>query len=529
MDCALLLLSLWALAGTVSLQTSGSCPERLLGDERRRTCPRHCKDDKDCGSKRQCLCDGQCGLSCVAPGRTCPWPLASGENSAAHLLSPTHSFSALLEVRCTPGFSMPNGLDATIRRCQGDRQWSGDEPVCTGGFEFIRKKEKTILTLLHPHHTEAMNIWRSGFNILSFIQREPHVEVSDGQGTNKAPRRRRGRERQTGIQKRNPSVTGTTDTLHNWDLFSSSPYEAASLRVLGPAGSWSHPGDSFCLYFKDVNQGYDSQLPRRVCTCRGTGRRSLYILILTSLGLRYLRQPSETQSAEPAAAQTCPLPEEVIDTFSIQGDATVGTFIRYSCLSGADIVGSSENFCQDNQTWQDPHPICKKVYCQPLRDVEQGYVVAVQKTEYEVGFDIHYLCKKNFLLDGPQKVTCLSNGSWSGSPPYCRARCLIPAERSRVMIGGVKRWPFDVTDAMVPHGEKVAFYCKHPPKACSFTAIQTCSDGKLEPPACYQEPTWLQFKLFPHRLISEIEECEHADVEGRPRTSDLGPPSNTQQ
>lgn len=25
----------------------------------------------------------------------------------------------------------------------------------------------------------------------------------------------------------------------------------------------------------------------------------------------------------------------------------------------ADIVGSSENFCQDNQTWQYPHPICK--------------------------------------------------------------------------------------------------------------------------------------------------------------------------
>lgn len=61
-----------------------------------------------------------------------------------------------------------------------------------------------------------------------------------------------------------------------------------------------------------------------------------------------------------------------------------------------------------------------EVYCQPPPDVEQGYVVAVQKTEYEVGFDIHYLCKKNFLLDGPQKVTCLSNGSWSASPPYCR-------------------------------------------------------------------------------------------------------------
>ncbi|XP_044215695.1 beta-2-glycoprotein 1-like isoform X1 [Thunnus albacares] len=362
MDRALLLLSLWALTGTVSLQASGSCPERLLGEERRRTCPRPCKADKDCGSKRQCLCDGQCGLSCVAPGRTCPWPLPPSESSVARLLSPTHSFSALLEVRCKPGFALPNGLDATIRRCQGDRQWSGDEPICT---EYL-------------------------------------------------------------------------------------PVE---------------------------------------------------------------RQAEETQQPEPSAAQTCPLPEEVINTFSIQGDATVGTSIGYSCLSGADIVGSSENFCQENQTWQYPHPICKNVNCQPPREVEQGYVVAVQKTEYEVGFDIHYLCKKNFLLDGPQKVTCLSNGSWSASPPYCRARCLIPAERSRVEIGGVKRWPFDITDAMVPHGENVTFYCKHPRKQCSFTATQTCFDGNLQPPACYLEPTWLQYKLFPHRLVSEIEACEPDDVE----------------
>uniref|UniRef100_A0A3Q1B765 Beta-2-glycoprotein 1 n=1 Tax=Amphiprion ocellaris TaxID=80972 RepID=A0A3Q1B765_AMPOC len=329
--------------------TPGSCPERILGEERRRTCPRTCKADQDCGSKRQCLCDGQCGLSCVAPGRTCPWPLPQSERSEARLLSPTHSFSALLEVRCKPGFTLPSGLDATIRRCQGDRQWSGDEPICT-----------------------------------------------------------------------------------------------------------------------------ESPL---------------------------------------AAAPTCPLPQEVTNTFSIEGAAVAGTSIRYSCLSGAEIVGSSENFCQENQTWQYPHPICKKVFCQPPEEVERGYVVAVQKTEYEVGFDIHYLCKKNFLLDGPQKITCMSNGSWSAAPPHCRARCLIPAERSRVVIGGVKRWPFDVTDAMVPHGENVTLFCKHPQKQCSFGAAEICFDGNLQPPACYLEPTWLQYKLFPHRLVSEIEACEAGDVE----------------
>ncbi|KAM6968292.1 beta-2-glycoprotein 1-like [Aplochiton taeniatus] len=360
MDCVLLLLSLWALVGTGSLQPSerppGACMERLLGDERGRgVCPRSCETDKDCGNKRQCLCDGQCGLSCVAPGRTCPWPLPPSGNTVARLLSPTHSFSALLEVRCDPGFALPSGLDVTIRRCQGDRQWSGDEPICTG-------------------------------------VEEP-----------------------------------TTPALHT----------------------------------------------------------------------------------DP----TCPLPDEVLSTFSVQGSAAIGTSILYSCLSGAEVVGSKENFCLFNQTWQHPHPICQKVFCLPQRKVEQGYVVAVQRTEYEVGFDIHYLCKKNFLLDGPQRVTCLSNGSWSAAPPYCRARCPIPAERSRVEIAGVKRWPFDVTDAVVPHGESVTFYCKHPRKQCSYTATETCFDGKLNQPACYLEPTWLQYKLFPHRLVSEIEACSPRDLE----------------
>lgn len=355
MDLGLLFLSLslWLLVATHPLHASGStysCPERLLGEERSRTCPRPCKVDKDCGSKRQCLCDGQCGLSCVAPGRTCPWPLASGANSTSRLLSPSHSFSALLGVRCSPGFLLPNGVDMTIRRCQGDRQWSGDEPICT----------------------EA---------------------------------------------------------------------------------------------------------------------------------------PPPTASHLPTPALTCPLPDEVLSKFSVQGSAIVGTSIRYSCLSGASIVGSSENVCQENQTWQYPHPVCQMVFCAPPQLVDQGYVVAVQKTEYEVGYEIHFLCKKNFLLDGPQKVTCLSSGNWSAPPPHCRARCLLPAQRSRVLIGGEKRWPFDVTDGMVPHGENVTFFCNHLHQQCSLTASQSCFDGKLQPPECYLEPTWLQYKLFPHRLVSEIDGC----------------------
>lgn len=351
MDCVLLLFSLWALTGHVSTQdlkvgTTDVCPERLLGNERRRTCPKPCTEDQDCGNKRQCLCDGQCGLSCVVPGRACPWPLPPAEHLEARLLSPTPSFSALLEVRCDPGFTLPNGLDTAIRRCQGDRQWSGDEPICTAA----------------------------------------------------------------------------------------------------------------------------SALPQK----------------------------------------TCSRPEDGILT--MEGSGSVGETVQYSCLHGL-LVGTKENFCQHNETWQYPHPICQKSFCPPPKEVENGYVVAVQKTEYEVGFETHFLCKKNFLLDGPNKIYCLPNSSWSASPPFCRARCLLPAERSRIMIGGLKRWPYDVTDAMVAHGESVTFYCKHPRKQCSTPASQTCFDGKLTPPSCYLEPTWLQYKLFPHRLVSEIEACKPGDLE----------------
>lgn len=80
--------------------------------------------------------------------RTCRWPLPPGENSVTRLLSPTHSFSALLEVRCKPGFTLPSGVDVTVRRCQGDRQWSGDEPVCAGGLQEKHKNKLLLSSLL---------------------------------------------------------------------------------------------------------------------------------------------------------------------------------------------------------------------------------------------------------------------------------------------------------------------------------------------------------------------------------------------
>lgn len=69
--------------------------------------------------------------------------------------------------------------------------------------------------------------------------------------------------------------------------------------------------------------------------------------------------------------------------------------------------------------YSDPLSPDPGVWCPPPQEVNQGYLVAVQRTEYDVGDAIYYLCKKNHLLDGPNRVTCQPNGTWS-TVPYCR-------------------------------------------------------------------------------------------------------------
>ncbi|KAM9487705.1 beta-2-glycoprotein 1-like isoform 1-T1 [Clarias gariepinus] len=346
----LLLLCVWALS-SLSLQSEVTehCPERILGKEGRRTCPKKCQQDDDCGNKRQCLCDGSCGLSCVAPGRTCPWPLPDSGHFNVTLLSSSPSFSSLMEVRCHPGYAMADGRDITLRRCQGDRQWSGDEPVCTG----------------------------------------------------------------------------------------------------------------------------------------------------------------KTAETEPESKLSCPLPDN--ELLLIHGSAAVGSTVQYQCTPGSVLVGNSENVCHKDQTWRYPHPICQRMFCPPPQEVNHGRLVAVQKTEYNLGDAIYYLCKKSFLMDGPNEVTCQLDGTWS-TAPSCRAHCSVPVQRSRVIVGGVKSWPYELTDRKVTHGENVTFFCKHPQKHCSFTSTETCFDGLLPAPRCYVEPSWVQYNFYTHRVVSEINPCDPADL-----------------
>ncbi|KAI5620414.1 beta-2-glycoprotein 1 [Silurus asotus] len=241
------------------------------------------------------LCVWALSSLALQSGRTCPWPLPGGQHFDVALLSPFPSFSALVEIRCHPGYTMANGMNAVFRRCQGDRQWSDEDPECT---------------------------------------------VANAE-------------------------------------------------------------------------------------------------------------------TEPESKPSCPLPDH--ELLLVGGSVAVGSTIQYQCAPGSVLVGNSENVCHKDQTWRYPHPICQRVFCPPPQEVNNGYLVAVQKSKYSIGDAIYYLCKKTFHLDGPNQATCQIDGTWS-TVPLCRARCPIPAQRSKVIVGGVKSWPYDLTDRVVAHDPRLGLH-----------------------------------------------------------------------
>ncbi|CAM4703642.1 unnamed protein product [Caretta caretta] len=339
----LLLLLPWGSHCTTGADGPSPCPARreAPAEGMGQTCQRTCTQDRDCSGRRQCLCDGACGLSCVIPGRTCPWPVQI-DNAKTHLAQASRGFGALMEVTCQPGFRMSKGQGAALSRCQGDRKWS--------------------LT-------------------------------------------------------------------------------ASCERDLAPS--------SFCSPPPETDNGFHS----------GASYRA-------------------------------------------------GGEVRYKCKRGYRLEGPETIRCQENQEWSGPAPTCHPVFCPPPGDIAEGYLVAVEKAQYRAGELVYYLCKRSYLLDGTNRVTCRGNGTWSPRP-FCRARCVVPAQRSRVLYQGRKLWIQEIPEGQVQHGEIVTFYCRsqNQTQSCSYPAPSHCFDGLLPLPACYDEPTWLQYKLFPKRVVSEIRPC----------------------
>lgn len=115
---------------TLAAESSNSNDKECIGNriealEVGRQCSRRCKKDIPCeNTRKQCLCDGICGLSCVKPDLSCP-DLPKIENGD---FSPKSSlFNTKVTYQCDLGFYL---FGSRERLCQGDEDWSGIPVEC---------------------------------------------------------------------------------------------------------------------------------------------------------------------------------------------------------------------------------------------------------------------------------------------------------------------------------------------------------------------------------------------------------------
>ncbi|XP_028417747.1 CUB and sushi domain-containing protein 3-like [Dendronephthya gigantea] len=101
------------------------CPRTIKEDNN--YCARGCTPFRGCSSgRRECICDGDCGYSCIKRGLTCkhlePRTLANGK-----IVVKSQKFNDTAVFTCNPGFLLSG---SSVRRCRGMGTWDGEEAKC---------------------------------------------------------------------------------------------------------------------------------------------------------------------------------------------------------------------------------------------------------------------------------------------------------------------------------------------------------------------------------------------------------------
>ncbi|OCU00923.1 sushi, von Willebrand factor type A, EGF and pentraxin domain-containing protein 1 isoform X1 [Xenopus laevis] len=115
---------------------------------------------------------------------------------------------------------------------------------------------------------------------------------------------------------------------------------------------------------------------------------------------------------------TCSKPKETENgIFSLSG-LTFNSTASYKCKTGYRLQGAATLICEASGNWSNEVPSCDLVSCgsPPLvRDAD------ATGDNYTYSNIITYKCKEGYTLVGPDTISCLSSGKWSGHIPQCMA------------------------------------------------------------------------------------------------------------
>jgi len=107
----------------------------------------------------------------------------------------------------------------------------------------------------------------------------------------------------------------------------------------------------------------------------------------------------------------------------LAGDGrSYGTIIKFDCAPGFNRIGAQTLLCGSNGKWSSRTPICERVSCPVLPEIENGFLIhngqntSIIKNHYLFEDEMRVHCNRGFRLVGPSVIKCTANQTFSTLP-----------------------------------------------------------------------------------------------------------------
>ncbi|KAG8200512.1 hypothetical protein JTE90_000589 [Oedothorax gibbosus] len=382
-----------------------------------RECLRKCKNDQDCiSTKKRCLCDGQCGWSCVRPDLRCD-ELAPPNNGSVAVTG--SMFGATATYGCSEGFWLHGTKE---RVCQGNAKWSGKRPECKMKISSMCVGPPPV-----PYARHSAPLDQDDFPLDSLVQ----YSCFPGYNAKGFPR-------------------------------------AKCLQYNGTA-QWFGP-DLRCL---PRSCGEPDLIDHGVMegdTFTFTSRVSYYCSLgfeLVGRASRHCQSNGQWSGTPPSCRPVqCDKPEDPANGRAYYTSVAYNSVVTYECRFGYKLVGPATRKCNTSKQWEGSGPTCEEIKCDDPGPFYNGYF---EGRSYSLGSTVFFHCFEGMKIEGAKSAMCKKEG-WSNPIPKCLSPCIVP----EVEQGNFTDYK---PGATVPHGLEVNITCEPRYDVIHNATPVSCSNG----------------------------------------------------
>ncbi|XP_066022209.1 protein lev-9 isoform X4 [Pocillopora verrucosa] len=350
------------------------CVCKRTNREHWKFCRRQCNPSTSgsCRNNQECICDGDCGYSCVPKALECGRPsrLENGKQKYS-----SRRLGSVVKYNCNEPYTL---IGPKKRTCRGIKRWDGNDPSCKiickdpGDIDFGNKQ-----------------LYRRNFE-------EDYLEVGD---------------------------------RVEYNCFPGYEMEGSKYLVCGSTGEWNKDKPKCKLPSCDPPQlpeNVDFRLPHQKKTRSFKFQEKVLLKCQTGyfqngIGLLTCKTKGKwTGSSFTCSPKSCGRPQIPLHGNVKSHVFTFRSKVYFECNPGFKLVGDKYRQCQANQKWSGRVPTCKLIDCGRLSTPHKVLIVS-ETGHTRLGGYVKYRCKeKGYELIGSETRVCQNDEQWSGVEPSCR-------------------------------------------------------------------------------------------------------------